>query len=320
MKKLLSVILSTLLALSLVACATPASTSSQSMSQSQNMSQPVSSNVVDRNGIAIELPEQISTIMSMTPITTQILVELGLGDKIIAVDTQSPLVTKELKEDILQMDMFAPDTEQIVALKPDLMFTTNMSAAGGADPFEAVRNAGVCVIEIPAAVSIDDIAKDVAFISACVGKSAQGETMVKTMMDTVNKVKDAAKAITTKKTVLFEIAPAPSIYSFGKNTFLNEMVETVGAINVLADQTDWVAVVEEAAVSANPDVILTSVNYIEAPIDEILARKGWQEVNAVKNKEVHYIDTDKSNIANHHIADALVEIAKAMYPEIYNNF
>lgn len=321
MKKLLSLILTAVLALSLAACSTASESTGQSESagtNSQSASQATTNS--KRNNADIVIPAEVKTIISMSPAVTQILTELGLADKIIAVDTQSPMVATGLKDGIAQMDMFTPDAEKIVSLKPDILFTTNMSAAGGADPFESVRSAGVCVIEITAALSIDDIAADVKYISTCVGEGEKGDKMVSKMMETINKVKDAAKAITAKKTVLFEIAAAPDIYSFGKNVFLNELLEIAGAENVLADQTDWVAVVEEAAVAKNPDVILTSVNYIENPTDEILSRKGWQEVKAVMDKQVYYIDTSLSNLPNHHVAEALVQIAKSVYPEIYKEF
>lgn len=319
MKKLLSLALTAALALSLAACGASPKSQSMNQSMSQSMSQSTSQSMSDKNK-DIVIPAEVNTIISMSPAVTQILTELGLADKIIAVDTQSPMVVTGLKEGIEQMDMFSPDAEKIVSLKPDILFTTNMSAAGGTDPFESVRNAGVCVIEISTALSVDDIAKDVKYVSTCVGESAKGEEMANKMMETINKVKEASKAITAKKTVLFEIAAAPDIFSFGKNVFLNELLEIAGAENVLADQTDWVAVVEEAAVAANPEVILTSVNYIENPTEEIMARKGWQEVKAVKDKQVYYIDTNLSNLPNHHVAEALVQIAKAVYPDIYKDF
>ena len=119
------------------------------------------------------------------------------------------------------------------------------------------------------------------------------------------------------KTVLFEIAPSPSIYSFGKGTFLHEMLEVIGAENVLADQESWVAVSEESAIAANPDVILTNVNYTADPVGEAKAAEGWSEVNAVKNDQIFQIDNAASSLPNHHVVDALIQMAVAVYPEEY---
>lgn len=44
----------------------------------------------------------------------------------------------------------------------------------------------------------------------------------------IDEVAKIGKTIKTK-TVLFEVAALPDIYSFGNGTFLNEMIETIGA-------------------------------------------------------------------------------------------
>ena len=47
---------------------------------------------------------------------------------------------------------------------------------------------------------------------------------------------------------------------------------------------------------------------------------GWENVTAVANGDVHYIDNGKSSLPNHGIVDALVEMAVAVYPEEYAAF
>ena len=115
----------------------------------------------------------------------------------------------------------------------------------------------------------------------------------------------------------FEISAAPYCYSFGEGVFLNEMIDLIGAENVLAGQEGWLSVEEESVVSANPDVILTNVNYIEDPVGEILARPGWEGVTAVQNGGVHTIDNKTSSLPNENIVQALKEMAKAVYPDLY---
>jgi len=115
------------------------------------------------------------------------------------------------------------------------------------------------------------------------------------------------------------VAALPDIYSFGNGTFLNEMIETIGAKNVLANEKGWLPVTEEAAIAAKPEVILTNVNYMKDPAKEILARKNWESVPAVQNKEVFEIDNMSSSLPNNHITKALKQMAKAVYPEEYKD-
>ncbi|MDO4293962.1 MAG: ABC transporter substrate-binding protein [Eubacteriales bacterium] len=269
----------------------------------------------DRAGNSIQVPEQTDRIISLMPASTQILADLGLKDNIIAVDTQSPSY-EDFSDDVLQFDMMEPDLEQLIASEPDVIFVSNLSSQGGEDIFASVREAGICVAEIPTSDTIEDVKLDVQFVADCVGKSAEGAALVDQMEEEIAAVKAIGDTITEKKTVLFEISPLPYLYSFGRGVYLNEMIELIGAQNVLADQEGWLSVTEESAVASNPDVILTNDNFsgVDA-VEQILARPGWENVTAVANRQVYYIDNGASSLPNHHIVDALREMAKAVYPD-----
>ena len=67
----------------------------------------------------------------------------------------------------------------------------------------------------------------------------------------------------------------------------------------------------------NPDVILTNVDYVEDPVKEIKALKGWENVKAIKNNEVYKVDPNLSMQPNNHVADAALEWLKDVYPDIF---
>ena len=71
--------------------------------------------------------------------------------------------------------------------------------------------------------------------------------------------------------------------------------------------------------NANPDVILTNVNYVENPTEEIMNRTGWEHITAVKDKAVYSIDSNSSSRPTQHIIKALKEMAKAVYPDEYKD-
>ena len=74
---------------------------------------------------------------------------------------------------------------------------------------------------------------------------------------------------------------------------------------------------EEEAVAANPDVLVTVISYLPDPVAEILGRKGWENMNAIQNKDVYLLNEEAANQPNHHILDALIELAQAVYPTVY---
>lgn len=273
---------------------------------------------MDRAGAPITLPAKVERIISMAPSTTEILIDLGLADKIIAADTNTQ---KDglLKQDIPYFDMMKPDAEKLIALKPDVVFISGMSNAKGNTPFSPLIDAGICVVNIPSSSSIEAVYLDIAYIAAAVKQEGKGAKIIANMKKEIEAVqkKGAAIAQDKKKTVYFEIGAAPYMYSLGTGTFINEMIEIIGAQNILADQKSWIAVSDEMVLAKDPDVILTNVSYIPNPIDEIMARSGWASLKAVKGKKVFGIDTNSSSRPNHNIIKALKEMAKAVYPEIY---
>ena len=326
MKKIIALFLVLVMALSLVACggtdttATTPSTAPSSTPSGTSVEDTMPADVPtqDRAGTPIVIPAEVEKVISLAPATTQIIEALGLKDQLVAVDTQTPLYVEGVSE-LPQFDMMAPDIEQMAMLEPDVVFTTGMSYVED-NPFQALIDMGICVIEIPSSSSIEAVKEDIIFTAACLGKKAEGQALADNMQATIDEIAAISATITDKKTVLFEIACLPYIYSFGNGTFLDEMITLIGAENVLGDQSGWLAVTEESAVAANPDVILTNVNYIEDSVGEILARPGWENVTAVANGDVYYIDNGRSSLPNHFIVEALIEMAVAVYPEEYAAF
>ncbi len=270
----------------------------------------------DRAGNPIKVPAEVKTIISLAPSFTESLIAMGLADRIIAID-QNAAGLAGVKKEWPVFDLMAPDAEKLLSLDPDVIIATPMSTGGGEDPFKLLKDAGICVVYIPSSDSIQGIKDDLLFLGALTGVRDKAVLLVDKMQEDIDEVAAIGKTITDKKRVYFEIGAAPSMYSFGSGVFLNEMLELIGAVNVFADQKSWVAVSQEAALAANPDVILTNVNYIPDAIGEIKARDGWSAVKAVKDGNVYYIDNMSSSLPNQGIVKALHEMAKAVYPGKY---
>ena len=272
----------------------------------------------DRSGKEITLPKEATKIISLVPSTTEVIEDLGKTDQLIAVDTQSSTMMTDLKK-LPQMDMMAVDAEKLIALKPQIVYVNDINLASSESVWKQVEDAGITVVNIPTSTSIKAIKEDVQFIADSLSEHEKGQKLIKTMDQEIDEVAKIGKTIKKPKTVLFEVAAFPDIYSFGNGTFLNEMIETIGAKNVLANEKGWLPVTEEAAIAAKPEVILTNVNYMKDPAKEILARKNWENVPAVQNKEVFEIDNMSSSLPNNHITKALKQMAKAVYPEEYKD-
>jgi len=272
--------------------------------------------ITDLSGKQIDVPVKIERIISAAPSNTEIIAALGLADKIVASDSFSAEV-EGVPSSAVKMDFMTPNAEAIMSAEPDIIIASGINLSGTDDPFAAVSQSGVPVVYIPSAQSIDEIYKSIEFLSDLLDKKAQGEKIIADMKKEIEKYSEIGKTIKDKKRVYFEISPAPNLYTFGSQTYLNELLNIVGAENIYGLQNSWLSISAESVIAENPDVILTNVNYIDNPIDEIKKREGFGQINAVKNNQVYLIDANASSRPTHNIVKALKQIAASVYPEKY---
>ena len=270
----------------------------------------------DRDGNDISLPETVSKIISIGPSNTEVLVALGFADMIIATDAYSANVPG-LKPGISDFSMMDNDGELIIEMQPDLIFVTGMSRAQGEDPYKVLADVGLCLIYMPSSTSIAGIMEDIRYMAEVLAVEETGEEILEVMQAKIDEILAITNTSSEVKKVYYEIAAAPNMYSFGGGTFLHEMIELLGAVNIFADTIGWASVSDEAILEADPDIILTTVNYIENPVEEIKSRDGWNAITAIKNDDVYYISTDASNRPSHNVVIAMQQMAEAIYPELF---
>ena len=274
--------------------------------------------MTDREGNEFTLPKKVEKIISTAPSNTEVLVELGLSDKLVAIDKYSADV-EGINADLPQIDFRNPDAETLISLEPDIIIASGHNKAGDEDPFQLVKEAGIPVVYIPSSYSIDGIYGDIEFIAEITGTEKQGTEIIENMKKEVEAIREIGDKITDKKKVYFEIGSTPSLYSFGKDTFLNEMIQIIGAENIFANEDSWISPTPESVIDANPDVILTNVPDTDgvSAVDEIKSREGWDSITAIKEGQIYSIDKNSSSRPSQNVIKALKEMAKAIYPDEY---
>lgn len=275
--------------------------------------------VIDREGNEVILPEKTDKIISLAPSITETLVNLGLSDNLIAVDKYS-LDIEGINKDLPIFDIMNPDAENIVALQPDIIFGTGMAKSKGTDPFAPMVEMGAFVTIVPTSTSINGIKEDILYIGKVTNKEKEAQVIVEDFEKQIEDTLAIINKIENKETlnVYFETSPMPEAYTFGQDTFLNDMLNILGVNNIFGAESGWIAVSEEQIIAKNPDVIFTNASFLEDPIKDIKERSGWENINAVKNNRVYLIDKNSSSRANENFIKAFNEIASYLYPELNN--
>lgn len=297
-------------ALLLVAC----SDSNKNTDSTKENNTTKSYSVVDDIGNEVKFDKVPEKVISLQPSNTEILFELGFGDRIIGA-TDYDLYPEEAKKIERVSDSTKINVERIIELNPDVVFAYT---TGAKEQVDQLVNAGIKVFVIKDATSIKDIYSDIVQIAEAMGAKEKGEKVVENIKSQLASIQEKTAQVKDKKKVYFEIAPAPEIWSIGSGTFQQELIEIAGVENIYKDQKEWFAATEEDVITRNPDAIITTVNYTDNPTAEILSRAGWEKINAVKNKEVYALNGDILDRPGPRIAQAAEQIAKTIYPEIFN--
>nr|WP_235813328.1 ABC transporter substrate-binding protein [Heyndrickxia oleronia] len=269
--------------------------------------------VKDDTGKEVSFKKAPETVISLQPSNTEILFAIGAGDKVIGATEYDNYPEQASKIERVS-DSVTINTEKIIALKPDIVIAYTI---GDENALKPIEDAGIPVFVIQSASSFEDVYGDIQQISEVMGVKEKGEELITNIRTHINDIENKLKNIEKPKRVYFEISPSPDIYSTGKNTFQQEILQTAGVENIFGNQEGWIKVSEETVIKLNPEIIATTVDYIEGPVAEIKARKGWETIEAIKKDRVYQLDSDIMSRPGPRIAEAVELVAKMAYQEYF---
>jgi len=272
--------------------------------------------LTDATKTKVLISKKPEKIVSLIPSNTEIVFALGLDKEVVGVSDfdNYPQAAKK-KEKIGGQEI---NLEKIISLHPDLVLAHASWASTAEAGIQQLRNAGITVLVVNDAQNFDQVYDSVDLIGKATGETVKAEEMITGMKDKLAEIKTKAAEIKEKKKVLVEVSPAPEIYTPGKNTFMDQMLSVINAENIANDQEGWIKIDQESMIKRNPDVILTTYGYyVKNAKDQVLSRKGWETVNAVKNKHVVDVDSDRVTRSGPRIVEGVEELAKAVYPEVF---
>ncbi|RSD21160.1 ABC transporter substrate-binding protein [Mesobacillus subterraneus] len=274
--------------------------------------------LTDAIGEKVVIDKKPEKIISLIPSNTEVVYALESGDAIVGVtDFDNYPEEAASKEKIGGMEI---NIEKMISLKPDLVLAHESTADTVKAGLQQLKDAGIDVVVVNDAQSFDKVYESIQMIGKSIGETEKAGKLVDSMKASFAELKKQAEAIKPEqqKSVFVEVSPAPEIYTAGKNTFINEMLELIGAKNAAGDMDGWAKVDPEAMVERNPDVVVTTYGYYtEKPIEQVLARQGWNNVKAVKDQQVYDVHSDLVTRSGPRLAEGAEELAKAIYPDVF---
>ena len=250
--------------------------------------------LTDNEGTTVELSAEPQVIVSLTPANTEILFELGAGDRVVATDdgTDYPDAAVALPD---VATFSSVDVEQVVNLEPDLVLAGGLGFTP-ADAITQLRSLDIPVLVLYAP-TVEGVYKDIELIGTATGTSEAAVALTSSMRAEIDAISDAVAASGTPPRVFYEIgydATTGAIFAPAADSFVAEMVTLAGGDTITTGDPDTYEIALEKLIEQDPEVIVLGVNpFYEPTPEEVAARPGWKAMTAVANDDIRTVrDTE----------------------------
>ena len=221
-------------------------------------------------------------IISLSPADMEILYAIGAGAAVVGksdyCDYPADLAGVESVGECL-----LPNTEEIVALEPDLVIAEQ--GLTDQDTLDGLTNLGIKVFSPAPPTNIQGIYDKITSLGEVTGKAAEAEKLIADLkaMITANEQDNAGKP---RKTIYYVIDTGEyGEFAVTGDTFINGIIEAAGGDNIAKDATGWMFS-PELLIAANPDYIIGS----DLNISKIKANSAYTSLKAVKEEHLVVVD------------------------------
>lgn len=318
-------LLAMLAAILLVACGSPAVEEkpeteapevSEEEGQEESAEEAYPVTLTDAVGNEVTLEKAPENIISMMPSNTEILFALGLEDEIIGVSDYDDYPEEATEKEKIGGQEF--NVEAIIALDPDLVFGHESAFGIGEEGYKQLEDAGIPVFVVQNAGNFEETYETITTMGQLTNKQEEADKIIDDMKTKIDSVLEKVEDVEEEKTVFVETSPAPDIYTPGQGTFVQEILNMIGAKNIADDGEDWFVMDPEEIVNRNPDVIIVMYDYIDTAVEDVYARDGFDTITAIQDEQVIQVDENLTSRTGPRLAEGLEEFAKAIYPEVFS--
>lgn len=200
-------------------------------------------------------PVDTSRIISVGGAVTEILYQLGLADRIVAVDSTSlhPAAARS-KPDVGYMRQLS--TEPILALEPTLVLA--IEDAGPPEVLAQLKQARVPVVMISDIPDPSGVAQKIMQVADVVGAHERGAVLREQVERQLQQVRSAIEKLPARPRVLFllSVGQGGAPMAAGRNTSAAGIIALAGGVNAIDAFEGFKPLSPEALVAAAPDFIL----------------------------------------------------------------
>jgi iron complex transport system substrate-binding protein len=205
------------------------------------------------------------------------------------------------------------EAEEILALRPDLVFVTNFTDDG---TVRLLDGAGVPVVRFTDWASFDGVLADIRLTGAAVGAEAQAEALARAVEARLRAVDARVRGLPRVRALYYEIPG----YTRGAGSLNDEMIQRAGGANVAREiGLQGIAPIGiESVLALAPEVIVIPGFDADGRVPEgLLSTPGWGQIPAVRAGRVHVVPAAWLTSVSQHAARGVEELARLFHPEAF---
>ncbi|WP_342557114.1 ABC transporter substrate-binding protein [Lysinibacillus sp. FSL P4-0201] len=269
-------------------------------------------------------------IMANTRPAAELLLHLGLGDKIGGVGANFGAVDKAVEEEYAKLNILSDEyvgKEVTLGTDPDLVFGRGGlfdNAEWGVGTVDSLNEMGVKTYVLESSVTggtYDSIYKDIKNIGEIFNVQDKADSFIKELKGRQQDISSKLESIKEEKTFAYLHTNDPKelfVYPAHDETFFNDAFKMVKLDNIFKDETGDVSV--ETLIAADPDVLILP-NWDGSDLtkvrEEIYANPKLSSMKAIKNKQMYIVDYNYMFGYGYNTIDGMEALAKEMYPDLF---
>jgi iron complex transport system substrate-binding protein len=268
--------------------------------------------VKDQLGRNISVPANPRRIVSLAPSITEIVFALEQEHRLVGVTRYGDYPPEAAK--LPKVGSYVRlDIERIVALNPDLCIATkDGNPKAIIDRLESLK--------IPVYVvdphNLETILETILEIGTILNAGDRAKTLTTRLRSRIQRVKSRVAQVNYRPRVFFQIGISP-IVSAGTDTFIHELIELAGGINLAKGWLAYPRFSREQVLALEPEVFIITSMSRQAVFEQIKAEwRRWPNIPAVRNERIFLVDSDLFDRPSPRLVSGLELLTRLIHPEL----
>jgi len=264
------------------------------------------------------MSEAQNRIVSVGGDVTEIVYALGAGDQIVATDSTSVFPEEAVGTPKVGY-VRRLSAEGVLSLEPDLILISG--AAGPEAALEQIRASGVALVEMETSYTIEAIVEKIETVANVLDREVEGRTYADELKRDWSEASVRIAALDISPSVLFFATFADNApRAAGRDTAAHGVIELIGGVNVFGSETGYKSLSLEAAVAADPDIILVMDQNVDRAggLEGLMQHPAISLTTAARTNQEFVVDAVKVMQFGPRTANAVADLAQTIESGLSN--